>query len=296
MFVNAVNHQFHTPKQLTYLNNKTTVQRNSNKNNSDALLSQLSFMGLQVPAKILPRIDLSFLPQSYRENLIPFRLQGYTILGKRPASSSIIQGGILLLDKPLRFADAIPALGKYIDNFGFNLKDIPFSSDVLVAPDDKMELWIYRTSFDFYKQGIEQVPELKDIPIKGIIGQGGSSTCFLTTDNTVLKLSEFRNFPLSDEFIEGVDIPVLGSKVINTPLELFVAHVPFAEEASLIDTPLNDFLKIRQDFYQKIKKINPNYNFHDFNDTEGARAQVGFVDGQPYLLDPQCIVYRTGLP
>ncbi|MDD3436501.1 MAG: hypothetical protein PHC64_05035 [Candidatus Gastranaerophilales bacterium] len=289
MLVNVITPKIYNQPILPEWNKENNQPKlNPALSNSNALMSQLSFMAATNAVKSGFGAVLDCLPASYRENLVPIKVGECTILGRRGSDDNTVIGKIMLLDTPMGFADAIIALAKKITDFERKFRKIPSTVGDLSQGLNDVDLCLYHTSFDYYLKAIRKQPELKDIQIRGIIGQGGSSTAFLTANNTVVKLSPFRNFPLEKAFIEEVDIPVLDSYVIDTPpLELYVAHVPFAKEASILGVSDEDFLGIFNQFRQK---INP-YSFDiDFGPEACHKKQVGFLAGKPYLLDPECIV------
>lgn len=260
--------------------NPSVVQEKSAKNNSVSLQAKLNFMGMI--NKPLVHNSASVLDK-YLEKMKHYRFQDVTMLYKYEDNGEVFSK-IVLLDKPLCFPDAIEVLKKYI-------KEIKLKNKGALKLDLKVR------DFDEYKEGLLMSSQLTNTAVKGIIGQGGSCTAFLTDGNEAIKLSPAPIFSSAEKFIEDVELPILDKYLMpqSEPENLIYGmKEPLVENNLLIDISINKYNEIWKDFYKKIKKVNLEYDFWlDFalNELRGAK-QIGFLRDKPYILDHQVIKNR----
>lgn len=189
-------------------------------------------------------------------------------------------GRILLLDTPVKFEEAIEKLGDIIQKYKWQYNNE-----------------LKNDNFEFYKQAVRKFPDLQDLQIKGIVGQGAYCTTFLTTEGTVIKFSTSPLFPKKKEMIKGVDSKILEryTKIIDEYCTVYGAKEPFLRDASIMDIPQQQFEEIYDRFKKIIKECNKRYSFPmDFRkDERETLAQIGFDENDvPYLVDHQCVVGR----
>jgi len=259
--------------------NPSVVQEKSAKNNPVSLQAKLNFMGMI--NKPLVHNSASVLDK-YLEKMKHYRFQDATILYKhedeKPFSS------IMLLDNPLCFPDAILSLKQHITDFKHCKKQ---------GLDLDLEPW----HFCKYNEALSSYTTLKNVPIKGIIGQGTYSTAFLTIEDDIIKLSPAPIFPSAEKFIEDVEIPILERYLIPKGKNKGVIRgmkEPLVENSLLNNISEKEYLEIRRGFSKKIKGINPIYEFNlDFpSDYWIGSKQIGFLRDKPYILDHQVIKNR----
>ena len=191
--------------------------------------------------------------------------------------------GILLLDKSIPFPEALPHLTKNID-------------EIESSAMGDMYLFLQGADFKFFEDAITHNDKLKDISIKGIIGQGLSSTAFLTDQDEVIKLSRVPIFPALKDVVRDVEIPIKDIYYSKTETSgmIYGMKEPLVENTLVRDVSDGEYKEIWTDFYKKIKKENPEYEFEaDFSsDDPTCSKQIGFIADKPYLIDHQCIKNR----
>lgn len=281
MIVNTISNRIN-PTIISSNNRRLNAQllgAKSNNLNSDSLQKQMSFMGVNNCALVnhLNKPSGSIL-EKYFQKLGNYKMSDFTILyrnsNEREPAKSII------FDSPKLFDEGIDMLEHYIKAVPRHEK---FYSD------------FDRFDFKYYQDALNKLPKLKQEKIVGMIGQGNSNTAFLTQDEIIIKCSLYPNFPSKKNFIEDVDAPILERYIIQKPEveNVYIMKSPLTEEATLRNLTIEEYNKIWTDFYAKIKKVDPNYTFHDFDygNIDGAR-QVGFIDDKPYLFDHETIKNR----
>lgn len=247
---------------------------------SNALQAQLNFMG--VAMRPLVKAVNPVLSKYLRE-MQQVRFQDATILHSGEKGLNVSR--IILLDTSLSFPDAIASLSQ-------NIKAFKTSGIYGV----ELGLKIY--SFNELKEAVSACNGLKDMAIKGIIGQGDSATAFLTESNEVIKLSLNRPiFPTPETFIEGVELPILSRYFMPVPEQADIIYgmmEPLAENSSLRDISRDKYNEIWNGFDAILQENHPSFAFNnDFSPNDyGDRRQIGFIGDIPYLLDHQVIVGR----
>lgn len=260
----------------------------------DILMSQLSFMGISNVPAVTIASSLRNILESYLGKLKTCKLPNSVILGRK-LDSLRVQGEIILLDSPTDFKNALQILKDTISSLknDFITNEEGYGIVSHLNPDN----------FDVCEKAIEEDPKLAAMRIKGLIGKGSFSTAFLTDSDSVVKLSKVRNFPIPKEFIEGFDIPPLTTMKdswYTTKSGIYVAHVPFAQEASLIGMPNSEFRRQFDRLQTIMKEANPEYEFQDFSCRPSSMKQIGIIkdtitgEERVVLLDPECVKNRTG--
>lgn len=244
-----------------------------------SLQAQLNFMGgINKP---LVNTSSSLLGE-YFKKMNHYKFNDVTMLYKGQKNP---WSGIILFNKPVPFTEALPRLTKNIEEIGGSKSKI-----------EKMYLFLHGEDFKFFEDAIEHNDKLKDIPIKGIIGQGLSSTAFLTDQDEVIKLSRVPIFPDLKEIIKDVEIPIKEIYFSKTDKSgmIYGMKEPLVENTLVRDVSDGEYKEIWTDFYQKIKKENSEYEFEsDFSlDDSTCSKQLGFIADKPYLIDHQCIKFR----
>lgn len=202
--------------------------------------------------------------------------EGVSVYRQPPLRSRII-----LLDDAKKISEALDILSEKIKTLSKN---------------KTIKLEIFTDQFKTYKHFIDHglLPEIENISIKGIVGQGSSSTAFLTSDNKVIKLSRAPIFPSSKDFIEGMDAPIFRCFKARTLLHSVYGVIePYLEPAILRGSfNMKESYKIINSNIAKLKEVNKSrgtkYRIQDFN-----WQQIGFDEnGTYYFLDHQCIQNR----
>ena len=173
--------------------NPPAVQVKSCRNNRDSLQAQLNFMG--AINKTLVHSPSSVLDK-YLNGMHHYKFEDATILCTQEEGE--VFSKIVLFDKPIGFIDAILFLDQHIYSFKHSKKQ---------GLNLDLEPW----HFCKYNKALSSYTALKNAPIKGIIGQGRSSTAFLTAKNDVIKLSVEPLYPLPGKLINGVDLHILDT-------------------------------------------------------------------------------------
>jgi hypothetical protein len=226
-------------------------------------------------------ISSSSVLDKYLEKLNHYKFQDVTMLYKYEDNKPFFT--IMLLDNPLCFPDAIASLAKHINDF----------HEVNKA-DSFLDLMPW--DFDEYRDAVLGNQELKTTLIKGIIGQGSSSTAFLTNKNEVIKLSAEPLYPLPGKLIKGVDLPILGTYLMPKGKHkgaIYGVKEPLIENSFLRPISSFEYGRIRSDFFKKIKLADRRYDFtDDFSLNPLFAIQIGFLRDKPYILDHQVIKNR----
>lgn len=213
---------------------------------------------------------------------------------------------IILFDEAKKFGETITFLKEKI----LEIKKTDYGNNI--PGYNAGSLWT--RGLDTYKEAIEQdkLKGLKDVQIKGIVGQGGYSTAFLTSDNKVIKLSTNPIFPKPEDMIEGVDVPIEERYMAEVSPYNYVYGLKeqFLEVACLRKNFLfDDFCKVEKLFNKKLKAHNKQHGLiaaikYFIAKIQGKAKeyklafdfgshQIGIAeDGKIYLLDHQCIENR----
>jgi hypothetical protein len=255
-----------------------TTKTDVSKNKSNALKTELNFKGIINKPFLKPPNEIL---RKYFEVLKPSKFQDITILFKE--SEDEMFSNIMLLQEPLSFSKAIDSLDKHINDFHTSKQN--FKTLGLITRD-----------FAKYKKAILKNLELHNTKIKGIIGQGASSSAFLTDKNEVIKLSTEPLYPLPDKIIQNVDLPILKTYLIpnrKATHTIYGIKEPLAENSLIRNISDEEYFKLRSYFYTQIKKANPHYDFEkDFSLNPDFAMQIGFYKNKPYILDRQVITNR----
>lgn len=253
--------------------------------NTDALSTQLSFMGL-FNRPILTTSGENVLKGFYQRTL-PHKITGGFILYKQ-SLAKIDWSKTLIFDNEMSFIDSLDYLRATIENARYNVLD-----------HSRVRMHGRLCDFETFKEAA-LVPNsfLSKLKIKGMIGQGAYSTAFLTSDNKLLKLSLKPNFPSTENFVEGVDIPIFERHIIQLPQRnenVFGAIEALAEpgEVRCEGMQENEFGKY-WDMLNRNLRQHSNWHFSsDFKRTDPySIRQVGFIGKTPYLIDHECIANR----
>lgn len=181
-----------------------------------------------------------------------------------------------------------------LDSLEANIKAFKIKKPFWINLDLKAELFYH------FREVISQSPELQNLRIKGILGQGKHNTAFLTEDNRVIKLSYDKpNFPDENHFIEGVDVPIhkryiiqlKGGKKVYAVLEDFteIAYVHYLHDPMAMENYNHDIAELRK----KIEAKNHLYEILDIRARNlESMEQTGFIGDTLYLFDHGCIQGR----
>lgn len=263
------------PKAQACKNNSDVQLKPSSDN---AMQAQLNFMGLFGRSQVKSAASVF---NKYLEKMDHYKFENTTILYRKTDGSK--RANIILLDEPQKFSEALSLLAKKISDFSCGTK-----KDV--------QLCLLGHEFEDFAKALNKNRKLKHTYIKGIVGQGGSSTAFLTDKNDVIKLAIFPIFPSEKDFIKGVEIPITKRYAIKSGYTgaFYAMREPLAENHYLRDVTNEEYGKIWADFNQKIKTVNPEYKFaDDFDELDcGCSSQIGFINDMPYILDHQVIKNR----
>lgn len=198
---------------------------------------------------------------------------------------------IMLIDHNEGFAKAIDTFGRAITDFKDRTTTSPCSLN--------LKPW----DFKLYKDFVENIPALKKLAIRGIVGQGYSSSAFLTAEDETIKLSTVPNFPYPDDFVPGLEVPVIGSYTSNNG-RVYGVKEPFAEIAAIRYDSDDDNAKsalnsIWDNLYNTLKEFNERrkktFSF-DFDFQRGQSSlftQTGFINNNSHLLDHGSIKGRN---
>ena len=286
MIVNSINNRIN-PAIILSNNKVSIVQLPSAKpsQTSDSLQKQMNFMGL-ANSPIIKQMSLVGLSNStiikeysshtnstalklldkLSAQMKHFELTKNMTLLRVKNSNKDNTTPIILLKTPMKFYDSLNTLGLS----GYHSK----------------------TSFEEYKEAIQKTPDLKNTSILGIVGQGTSSTAFLSESGNVIKLSKYPNFPSPKEFIKNLEVPILKRYIVDLQngQKIYGAEEMFAEDATIRGISLEEYNKIFDKFSETLKNANPNYSFKDFFYNNFIYFdQLGFVNDTPYLIDHECI-------
>lgn len=269
MIVNTISNRIN-PTIISSNNRVSNAQllgANSNNLNSDSLQKQMSFMGLTNNPIIKSRSNyikssgIKLLDKHLARMKHMDLVGDMTLLSAENSNTSIV-----LLKTPMKFCDSLDILGFS----GFHSK----------------------TSFEDFKKALQKTPDLKSTSILGIVGQGTSSTAFLTESGTVIKLSKYPIFPSPKEFVKDLEVPILKRHIVDLQngQKIYGVEEMFTEDATIRGITLEEYNKIFDKFSETLKNANPNYSFKDFYYSNFIYFdQVGFVNDTPYLIDHECI-------
>lgn len=286
MLVNSIKNRIN-PTVILPNNRASSAQLPSAKpsQTSDSLQKQMSFMGMANTSiiKQMSRVGLNnstiIKEYSNHNNSAALKLldklsaqmrcveltKNMTLL-RVENSNKVNTTPIVLLKTPMKFCDSLNVLGLN----GYHSK----------------------TSFEEYKEAIQKTPGLKNTFIRGIVGQGSSSTAFLSESGNVIKLSKDPNFPSPKEFIKNLEVPILNRYIVDLQngQKIYGVEELFAEDATIRGISLEEYNKIFDKFSETLKNANPNYSFKDFHYNNFIYFdQLGFVNDTPYLIDHECI-------
>jgi hypothetical protein len=248
----------------------------------DALTKELSFMGLRNTGIVklqneVIHSNISPTLNKYFEKLNHFERPDATILYKK---NNEIDLELIILKTPDLFNNALETLRKNIKHPPKNIAS---------------KLSLHDEFFDNYIQISKKVPALQKTYIKGIAGQGMSSTAFLTNNDEILKLSFCPLFPSEKNFAHGVEIPIIDRyKVkLDDGTMVYGMKEKFAEVGSIRNMSIDEYNNVWDQLNYNLKQVNPKYTFCDFKRNNlNYRMQLGFVEDVPYLLDHECIDRR----
>ena len=282
MIVNSVNNRIDSviilPKSR--VSSSQLPSAKPDNTNSDSLQKQLSFMGrVNIPliepiSKLVEKSGTSILDK-YFKKLNRFDLPEATILHKKDGAADL---ELMILNTPLPFNEAIEALSK-------NIKKI----------EDNPLFEIHDFYFDHYQQACQQNHKLQKTIIKGIAGQGMSSTAFLTNKDEIIKLTFEPLCPHRQHFAKKVEIPILDryKETLADGSIVYGIKEVFTEVGSIRDMTLKKYNKIWDMLHDELKRVNPKFDFCDFKRNNlDYRMQLGFVDDTPYVIDHGCISGR----
>ena len=150
------------------------------------------------------------------------------------------------------------------------------------------------SEFNAYDKALSEHPSAGNTKIKGIVGQGGCSTAFLTEENNIFKISDCPLFP-SPENMTDAEIPIKERFLFGRSVDrLYGAIEPLAENTELRPTSFAEYQDAWKKLDERLKRKNPDYEFSkcEFDYDEHHQSQLGFSGDTPYLLDHQCIKDR----
>lgn len=282
MITNIVplNNQLALKKQVAMPKSQT---QHSKATTSNALQKQLTFMGTINH----PVVDAGALTlEKYRRNMDNVHLNGASILFSENAKNKNgdFKTKIILLDNPFPFAEGIKKIKETILTSPYDLSGNRHGI--------KVHSYFYPREYEYLSQVVAKDKKIKDIQIKGIMGQGTYSSAFLTKDNDIFKLSWAPLFPASEHMIDG-EIPIKERFVIESPREpLYGVIEPLAENTILKPISRQEYNDIWKKFDARIKQKDPKYEFSedDFEyDSPFHQSQIGFISETPYFLDHQIV-------
>jgi len=282
VIVNSINNRIN-PTVILANNRVSSAQLprvKPNNTDSDSLQKQLSFMGraniplIEPISKLVEKSGTSILDK-YFEKLNRFDLPEATILHKKEGAADL---ELMILNTPLHFNEALEALSK-------NIKKI----------EDNPLFELHDFYFDHYQQACQKNHKLQKTLIKGIAGQGLSSTAFLTTEGEIIKLTFEPLCPHRQHFAKKVEIPILDKykEKLDDGSIVYGIKEQFTEVGSIRNMTLKQYNKIWDTLHDELKRVNPKFDFCDFKRNNlDYRMQLGFIEDTPYIIDHGCISGR----